>query len=289
MLVSRRNDELVLVTQPDHAEMAGEMAAHWGNDRFAPLEPRESVRAAVTLHDDGWSEADATPLIHHGEARPLHFLEIDMEEHIPLYARGVNRTFERDAYAGLLVSMHWTGLYRGRWGLQEGRLQWDERGRVEQLQDEVVAQEERRWIDVKQQLHDSGPRSDLEVGLWHNYDLLQVFDQLSLYVCMINLSPAEGVPARTVASTLKSIDQEPGERTIASVPLRPGGERVELTLRPVEAGVVAVDPYPFDAPEVTFGVPATAIPDRRYETVDELSAAVEAGRRLAIECRMTRG
>ncbi len=33
---------------------------------------------------------------------------------------GVDRVFGVDPYAGLLVSMHWTGLYRARWGMQSG-------------------------------------------------------------------------------------------------------------------------------------------------------------------------
>jgi hypothetical protein len=286
MLITRREDKLVLVTQPDHAETAGEMVAHWGNDRFAVPPRHESARLAAAMHDDGWREADAVPLFNEDEHRPLHFLEIPMEEHIPLYGRGVDRTFERDPYAGLLVSMHWTGLYRARWGLQEGKLQWS--APVERLQDEAVEREERRWIDVKQQLVDGQPRSELEAGLWHTYDLLQAWDLLSLYVCLIDLSPADDVPARPVPSTLKGIDQQPGVRTIQSVPLRVGGDRVELTLRAVDPGVVIVDPYPFDEDDVEFSVPATAIPDRHYADADEVRQALEDGDERTITCRMRR-
>lgn len=287
MLISRRGDSLVLVTQPDHAEMAGAMVAHWGNDQFAVPPRHDSARTAAVLHDDGWREADAVPLFNEDERRPLHFLEIPMEEHIPLYGRGVDRTFDRDPYAGLLVSMHWTGLYRARWGLQEGKLQWS--APVERLQDEAVEREERRWIDVKHQLLDGGPRSELEAGLWHNYDLLQAWDQLSLYVCLIDLSPDDDAPVRPVASTLKSIDQEPGARTIASVPLRVGGERVDLTLRAVEPGVVTVSPYPFDEDELEFSVVAKAIPDRPYADAADAREALDTGEDRTITCRMLRG
>ena len=286
MLITRRDDELLLVTQPDHAEMAGEMVAHWGNDRFAVPPRHGSARLAAALHDDGWREADAVPLFNEDEGRPLHFLEIAMEEHIPLYGRGVERTFGVDPYAGLLVSMHWTGLYRARWGLQEGKLQWSEP--VERLQDEVVEREERRWIEVKRELVDGRPRSELEAGLWHTYDLLQAWDLLSLYVCLIDLSPADGAPARPVASTLKGIDQEPGVRTIPSVPPHIGGARVELTLRAVEPGVVTVDPYPFDEDDLVFSVPARAIADRRYANADDARRALEAAEARAISCRMRR-
>jgi hypothetical protein len=290
MLITRRDDRLVLVEQTAHARMAGELVAHWGNDTFAAPAPRDAVIAAAAKHDDGWAAADAEPLFNDDEARPLHFLEIPMREHIPLYARGVNSTFEHDPYAGMLVSMHWTGLYRGRWGMQEGRLDWAEDGRseIELLQDEAVAGEEQRWIEVKRQLMREARRSDLEAGLWHNYDLLQAWDLLSLFICLIPLEPADGVAARPVPSTLKSLDQEPGVRTIESVPTRIGGERVDLTLRCVEPGVVAVDPYPFDEDGVAFSVTGTAIADRRYEDAADARAAIDAGDPVTIECRMTR-
>ena len=35
MLVTRRGGRLALVTQPDHAAIAGTLARHWGNAEFA--------------------------------------------------------------------------------------------------------------------------------------------------------------------------------------------------------------------------------------------------------------
>jgi hypothetical protein len=286
MLISRRGDKLVLVTQPDHAVMAGDMVSHWGNETFDAPQPLDSVRAAAALHDDGWTEADAEPLLNATEQRPLHFLEIDMADHIPLYGRGVERTYAKDPYAGLLVSMHWTGLYRARWGLQDGRLQWQDG--VEQLMTEAVDGEERRWIEVKRELVDGVKRSDFEAALWHNYDLLQAWDLLSLYVCLLDHTPVDSDDTVPVPSTLKGIDQVPGDRIIQSVPFGIARERVDVTLRAIEPGVVTLDPYPFDEPSVEFSVPAKAIDDRAYESSEDARAAIDAGEDLTITCRMTR-
>jgi len=284
VLVSRRNDRLVVIAQADHAVAAGEVAAHWGGAFAAP--PRhESAAVAARMHDDGWREADEVPLLNAQARRPLHFLEIPMEQHILLYGRGVDQTYAVDPYAGLLVSMHWTGLYRGRWGMQEGRLQWDDD--VARLQDEAVDREERRWIEVKRSLDGGVRRSELEQGLWHTYDLLQGWDLFSLYLCMIPLEPADGVAPRTVASTLKSLDQEPGPRVIEGLPLAVGGERVDVTFTPVEPGVVAVDPYPFDVPSLELSVPARAIPDRAYESEQDAAEALAGAEELTVTCRMT--
>lgn len=286
MLISRRDDRLVHIRQVDHAAVAGELAAHWGGDFQAP--PRaDSARLAAAMHDEGWREPDEAPLFNDEQQRPLHFLEIPMTEHIPLYGRGVEQTYARDPYAGLLVSMHWTGLYRGRWGMQAGRLQWQEAGRseVERLQDEAVDAEERRWIEVKRGLDGDVRRSELEAGLWHTYDLLQGWDLLSLYVCMIPSEPAAG-EARTVASTLKSLDQEPGTRMIEGLPTSVGGERVDVTLTPLEAGVVALDPYPFDIPALELSVTGRAIPDRTYDGREDARAALDAAEEVTVACRM---
>lgn len=283
MLISRREGELYLVEQVEHARLAGEMVSHWGNDRFAAPEPRAGARAAAAMHDDGWREADDEPLYNAQERRPLHFLEIEMKDHIPLYARGVERTFATDPYAGLLVSMHWTGLYRSRWGMQGGRVQFAD----EAMQDESVESEERRWIEVKRGLLTEARRSDFEAGLWHNYDLLQAWDLLSLYVCLIDHAPADVAP-RQVHETLRSIDQEPGPRTLKAVPVSVGGERVELRLQAQEPGVVAVEPYPFDQDQIEWTVSARRIPDRPLDTPQEAAEAVHGAERTSITCVMKR-
>jgi Protein of unknown function (DUF3891) len=186
----------------------------------------------------------------------------------------------------MMVSMHWTGLYRSRWGMQAGKVEFAD----EALQNEAVEHEERRWIDVKADLlRQMGVRrSDFEQGLWHHYDLLQAWDLLSLYVCLIDLSPADGVPARPAPETLRSIDQEPGPRTIGSVPVAIGGERVELTLRAVEPSVVAVEPYPFDADEVQWSVRASVIPDRAYESQEDAAETLASAPPATISCTMLR-
>jgi len=110
MLISRRNGDLYLVEQLEHARLCGDLVGRWGNDGFAVPEPLESVRLGAAMHDEGWREADQEPLFNAEAGRPLHFLEIEMREHVPLYGRGVDRAFATDPYAGRMVSMHWTGL-----------------------------------------------------------------------------------------------------------------------------------------------------------------------------------
>ena len=282
MIISRRGGQLLLVDQVEHARLCGTLAEHWGNDRFATVSPAGPVHAAAEIHDDGWRESDRRPLYNAEEQRPLAFLELDRAAHVRLYATGVEQAYRRSPYAGLLVSMHWTGLYRSRWGMPSGRVAPTPAA----PEDAVIDHEEQRWSKVKHGLLENQRRSDLEIGLWHNFDVLQVWDLLSLFACLMDLTPVEGVAARPVAATLAKIDQEPGPRTIPSVPLAAAGERVELTMTVVEPGVVKVDPYPFDVDELSCAVGARAMPDRIYDDEADATSAFRAAEPVAIEFQL---
>ena len=288
MLITRRGSQLWLVKQVDHGRLAGDIAREWGG-AFEPPAPFDSSCLAAARHDEGWRPWDDRPAFNEPEGRPLHFLEIAMADHIPLYKAGVEAVTKLDTYAGLLVGMHWSGLYRGRWGLQsnvEDLLQAD-RTPVQKLQDEAVASEESRWISLKTQLwNGSGPRAELETGLWHNYGLLQAWDLLSLFVCTAPLAEVDATSEpMLLSSTLRSIDQVPGRRRIPAVPTRIGQPAVDLDLTVIEPGVVAVEPYPFKASAVSFTVDASAIPDRRYSR-DEMPGVMKAAQRLTVRCEM---
>ena len=288
MIVSRRDRRLLLIDQNEHGRLCGEICDRWGNARFARPAHAPSVRVAAAMHDEGWRTADAEPLFNAQEGRPLHFLEIAMSEHVPLYRRGVERVSHLDPYAGLLVSMHWTGLYRGRWGLQSGGV-FRSAGTDEasQLQDQAVAEQEQQWIERRRGLMLEEPRSDFEIGLWHNYDLLQAFDLLSLFVCSADLAPAPGAAPERLTDVLGEIEARPGPRVIGAVPERAGGPRLDLVLTPGGDGTVGVDPYPFDQDEVELTISGRQIQDHRYDSHDTLRAALEQADPVTFTCRFT--
>jgi hypothetical protein len=196
VILSREGGALRLVRQVEHGRLAGELAAAWGNDAFELGGGRSAVVTAAARHDEGWRAEDARVLYAEAARRPLHFLEIDTADHVRLYRRGVETVAALDVYAGLLVGMHWTGLYRGRWSAPgaAGRLARTERDR--RLQDEVVRAEEQRWIDARRQAWDDDePRSVFETRLWHHFDLLQLWDLLSLYLAVSPREPGAPGPA----------------------------------------------------------------------------------------------
>ncbi|MDQ3732942.1 MAG: DUF3891 family protein [Actinomycetota bacterium] len=279
MIVTRRNGGLELVEQVEHGRVAGELAAAWGNADWAAPDPGPPVVLAATRHDEGWRAWDGTVLFHDLERRPLHFLEIDLEEHISLYRGGVQQVSLLDVYAGLLVGMHWSGLYRGRWSRPGAgsRLQRSEQDA--RRQDAVIEEEERRWILARRRAWTvDEPRSVFETRLWQHYDLLQLWDLLSLYLCVMPDEDPAREPAdqpcteapRTWGPQLRDLEHHPEAVLLPPVAVTPGGKRCAITAAVTSPGVVTLDPFPFAA-SVRVEVASRILPDRRW-THDEVVA-----------------
>ena len=122
MLKATKNGKLWMVTQPDHAEVAGYLAAHWGNDDFArpghyaAAPDAERLRAevifAVAQHDNGWWEWEATPDVSADDGSPLDLSEVlkDQQAGMNRWRTGLRR-FEQSPLHNLLNSMHANWLY----------------------------------------------------------------------------------------------------------------------------------------------------------------------------------
>ena len=65
-----RDDDLV-IGQPAHAWVSGQLARAWGNAAFPAPAPREPVCLAAEQHDVGWQDADLAPLRGDGRAAAL--------------------------------------------------------------------------------------------------------------------------------------------------------------------------------------------------------------------------
>jgi hypothetical protein len=280
VLISRREPgQLCLVTQPDHAALAGALAQHWGNAEFAAGSRQGSLIAAATRHDDGWATIDGAPAILEAEARPAHFLEVDLADTVAPYGAGVDRLYDDDVYAGILTSRHWAGLYSSRWGVQDS----PPVGHPAALA--VVEEQEARAARQSRVLWDGdGLRSAFERGLWHDYEVLQALDLLSLALCLIDLErpTAADEPALAVPATLRGIDQPPGGRLVPNVPST-GGDHVTLELTVVRPGLVELDPYPFGSPVVDGRIRARLLDNVGYDSAAAAAAAFHEAPVVSLE------
>ena len=69
MIVAPVDGGLRLITQPDHAALAGRVMGEWRAGGLPTHPRRESILRAVAAHDDGWLEVDAARASARGVAR----------------------------------------------------------------------------------------------------------------------------------------------------------------------------------------------------------------------------
>ena len=288
MLVTRRADRLTLITQPDHAALAGRLGEQWGNERFAVPDARRSLLIAAEHHDDGWLELDERPEHNERAARPAHFIELGLRQTMRPYMKGVESVYARDLRAGALVGMHFSGFYTGRWGLAPAAA-----APSDPLAAEVVAVQEARWMPaLRESWGYRGPRSAFDAATWHAYEVLQALDLLSLALGLTDLSEPSGDGAPiSVTDTLRPLDPPPGPRLVPAVPVAAGGERVDLTLRVTAPRHVQVDPYPFADPSFELPLAVRELEDRPYRSAQDTAQAFHAAPvsqlRIAISHRPT--
>jgi uncharacterized protein DUF3891 len=223
MIVRDLGDAWQIVLQTDHADLSAAFARAWKTS----LPP--SLVTATERHDDGWAVWEQSPRVD-ADGKPVNFLEVDIRSHLAFYRAGIAAITEEDADAGLLVSMHGAGIYKQRYGLDPGL----GLSRAAELQDEVDA------FVAEQEAKFGGSPSDRQA----DYELLQLFDRLSLYFCLRDLE---------------------------------GGERAELqgyTLEPVGPWQVSIDPFPFAESPGAFTLVRRVI--AKNGSVDVLAAPPQA-------------
>ena len=280
MIVNRLPTELELVDQVEHGRIAGELAAAWGNAQFTGPSPAPAVALAAAKHDEGWRSIDGALLFDEIAKRPMHFLDIDVESHIPLYRAGVEKVSMLDAYAGLLVGMHWSGIYRGRWqrpgaGSRLARTDDDRR-----LQAAVVRSEEERWIEVREQVWtEEEPRALFETRLWHHFELLQLWDLLSLFLCVVPDEPAPPQPVAPWGPQLSGVDHRSEAVRLPTVALSPGGSRLDLVARVAAPGTIELDPFPFAGP-IEVDVEVRVLPNRAWTQAEAISHLGRSSNRI---------
>jgi len=251
--------------QEDHAELSAQFASHWGNDRFSRLRPYPTMVFATTYHDSGYREWEGNPPMNVEKGRPYaHREDIPAFEPVELkaYVKNIEWLSAQDPYAALLVSMHRTGLWHNRYNIfsePAGRLR--ERSQaVQNAKRELEARQE----EVKKRLAAQNP--DFAKELAYNYMALQIFDLLSLYFCCDGFGQEDQFKDYAIAPVRVSYESD---------------ETVRLTIRPNGRGAVIMDPYPFDASPLRFGVRARIVaPPKEKSEAACLEAYHKAPRQL---------
>lgn len=239
MIVRNQSDgSVVMITQNDHAKLAGLFAAHWGNATFERPHPYASMMRAAQYHDGGWLRYETNPYLDTATGKSPSFQQIPNDAaQLAAYQWNIDMLTEVDSYTGLMVSKHRTGLWQSRYGAIKQPPAGPPRKLTNEIEDFITRNETRQHVITAG--HDRH-----EVAA--NYNLLQVWDLLSLYICM---------------------HDQHQDHVIAPVPTTyAAAVGVPLKLTPTSPSTISVDPFPFDAAPLDVAVvyrklPASALHD----------------------------
>ncbi|UTR10701.1 DUF3891 family protein [Evansella sp. LMS18] len=165
MIVKETANSYILIEQHYHAELSGELANKWRIEYFLGADKRESVELAIRMHDWCWQKLDKKPVFLSEEKQPASFTDYPLNEKIRAYTEGIEFMEERDEYAALLISSHYSSFFNGKGGKKETKFRTEEEGRQKELKQKLKIENRRKEF----QFH---------------FDLLQLCDNLSLYLCM---------------------------------------------------------------------------------------------------------
>ena len=229
MIVQEREDGgIILINQSDHAKLSGLFAAHWGNGDFDTPHPWQSTVRAAMFHDAGWYAYETAPRLS-PQGKPMAFTQVPFdEEMLAGYQWATDWMVAIDPYAGALMRKHRNGIYLGRYNTIAHPVirQLDTTGALKTFLEcnEVARKREESALD----------RAEFAV----NYQLLQIWDFLSLYFCM----------------------QLPREDYIEPVPRGYGKGDVRMDFKPLDAGEVMLAPWPFNIDRLPVGIVHRQLP-----------------------------
>lgn len=252
MIVRTNEGEALLFKQTDHALLSGALAAAW----TWPMAHRTSTIVAAARHDDGWARWELAPEIAE-DGKALDFVHMNVHDHVALYRHGIDLVELEDPYAALIASMHGERLYT-RPFTADGppRIEYLS-GRDRELADEYVAYEHQRQALLAETAIQiaGGPlvTGDLAADAEEAWRLLQVWDRLSLHICVNGTGPDTSTQLPAVRG--------------------PDGADVAIWARGTADGVLELDPYPFTESGQTFEIIARALPDRAWPSAEAFREA----------------
>ena len=103
MIVRTFEDRIELITQPDHAHLAGRIMG-----QCAPLAAhprRDRILRAIREHDNGWTEADAAPAVDPATGAVVDFIHASIETRQSAWPRAVARE-SADPWVAALIAQH---------------------------------------------------------------------------------------------------------------------------------------------------------------------------------------
>lgn len=166
MIVRESDQQFIMVGQHDHARLSGDAASRFTESCFVDTNYIQDVLAGVYEHDRSWIRLDETPVWNDRDRAPFSFMDYPLLPKLSLYKQGIDEVELRNPYAALLCSLHYASF---------SIFQTSERPECK----EFYRHELERQARIKSE------RISLdEQALHSHFQLLQLCDDISLYVCL---------------------------------------------------------------------------------------------------------
>ena len=211
MLHREDAEGLIVISQPAHAWISGQLARHWGRGEFH--KPSEEVCLAAEQHDIGFLAWEQNPTLNPVTGLPHTFLELPTQAHLEIWKQGIRQMLRFGRYPALLVSLHFTGLAK-RSEAEDGP---EDKERFLEEQDELQTT---LTTSLENDYH-YAPLLTEEV-IRRDRELVSLWDWMSLLLCF---------GCR--------------EEKLPNVPAGNGAAEIKMTPLGEEGRQVSVQPWPF--------------------------------------------
>lgn len=156
-----------MIAQDDHARLSGEVSRHFADHYFVDDTYIPALLTAIDEHDRGWIPLDESPFWNDRSAAPFTFMDYPLSVKLKYYQSGLDEVQAMNDYAAYLCSKHYCSFMTGSMG---------QRGDVQAFL--AVERERQRQIQIRGEL----PRE--RDTIQRHFGLLQLCDDISLYVCL---------------------------------------------------------------------------------------------------------
>lgn len=168
MIILDRKQSYFMVTQNDHAQIAGVIARNCKKEYFFDDIRTQEVLLAIQEHDRGWIELDSSPIWNDKTEKPYSFIDYPLALKIPFYKKGLDEVEKMSKYAALLCSLHYSSFIQDSSEPSVREFWYVEKQRQDQLSKELQL---------------AGNKDKQETLMYH-LDLLKFCDYLSLFICL---------------------------------------------------------------------------------------------------------
>jgi hypothetical protein len=244
----------ILITQYDHAVLAGNLMERWGNETFSSPLPREEVLFAVREHDCGWKEWDSAPKINPENGYPANFMEMESSDQTDIWRRSFESHAEEHPYASALIALHFARFNR-KLLLRDPTDRY-----AASLEGEIG-----RFVSGRLGA-DVSETGSIPPAVKVNLRLLQVGDIISLALC----------------HGWESME-------IADVPINYEGGSVRLALESDDGFNFTVSPYPFSGSSMELKMQALRLGRMSYPDNGDLRSAAGSAPRTTLDFTIRKG